>query len=91
MGDFTALGSAIYTLVDGATPLPVFYGLAPQGQPYPYVIVQRQFGRDEHTFTGKGLAAEYAVKVLSKDTWPQPAQVLYDGLHGQIEGGGTVA
>lgn len=91
MGDLGAVGSALYTLVDGATTLPAYYGLAPQGQPHPYVIVQRQTGRDEHTFTGRGVAAEYVVKVVTRDTWPTGAQRAYDGIHGQIEGGGTVA
>jgi hypothetical protein len=91
MGDFGALGSALYTLVDGATTLPVHYALAPQGQPQPYVIVQRQDGRDEHTFTSKGLTADYVVKVVAKDQWPTAAQRTYDAIHNQIEGGGTVA
>ena len=90
MGDLGALGTAIYTLVDAATTLSVFYGLAPQGQPHPYVIVQRQVGADEHTFNSKGLDADYVVKVVTKDGWPTGAQRAYDAIHGQIEGGGTV-
>jgi hypothetical protein len=77
-------------LVDGATALPVFYARAPQGTQPPYVIFQRQDGRDEHTFNSKGLNADYVVKVVSKDMWPTGAQRAYDAIHGMIEGGGTV-
>lgn len=89
--DFSALGSAVNQLVDGATSLSVHYALAPQGQPHPYVIFQRQEGRDEHTFTGKGVSADYVVKVVGREQWPTGLQREYDAIHGQIEGGGTVA
>lgn len=88
---FTALGSALYQLVDSATTIPVYYALAPQGTVPPYVILQRQEGRDERTFTGTGVSADYVVKVVSREQWPTPAQKVYDAIHGQIEGGGTVA
>lgn len=88
---FSALGSALYTLVDAATTTPVYYGLAPQGTPPPYIILQRQEGRDERTFTGRGVSADYVVKVVSRDSWPTPAQRQYDAIHAQIENGGTVA
>ncbi len=87
---FSALGSALYMLVDAATTTPVYYGLAPQGQPQPYVIVQRQEGRDEHTFSSQGVSADYVVKVVSREASPTPAQRQYDAIHAQIEGGGTV-
>lgn len=95
MNDFGALGSAIHTLVSGALAagglgLPAYYAVAPQGTQPPYVIWQRQDGRDEYTFTSGGLNADYVVKVVSKDTWPTGAQRTYDALHGRIQGGGTV-
>lgn len=91
MGAISALGSAVYALVDGATTLPAYYATGPQGTAHPYVIVQRQAGRDEHTFNSQGFNADYAVKVVSRDQWPTGATRSYDSLHGGIEGGGTVA
>lgn len=90
MVDFGALGSALYSLIEGATSLPVFYAKARQGQQPPYVIYQRQDGRDEHTFNSQGVNADYVVKVVSRDTWPTGGQRAYDGIHAQIEGGGTI-
>lgn len=89
--DFGALGSALYQLVDGATSLPVYYAMAPQNTPTPYVILQRQAGRDDHTFTSKGIATDYVVKVVGREQWPTGLQRQYDAIHGQVEGGGTVA
>lgn len=93
MADFSALGSALYSLLDGATTLPVYYGVAPQGTPPPYVIFSRQSARHEYTFDGHGVDAKYLVKVVTLDPWPTSAQRTYDALHSQVQdgGGGTVA
>lgn len=91
MGDFSALGSAIYTLVDNAATVPVYNAWAPQGSAWPYVIVQRQDAQDEHTFSSQGVAADYLVKVVSKDYWPTAAERMYDAINASIDGhGGSV-
>jgi len=78
---FTALGSALYGAIDAATPLPVYQGIAPQGGAPPYVIFNRQTGRDEYTFSSRGVSATYQVKVLSNRQFSGEAQAAYDSLH----------
>ena len=89
MGAISALGSAVYALVDGATSTPVYYATGPQGTAHPYVIGQRQDGRDERTFAGQGFNADYVIKAVSRDQWPTGALRIYEGVHGSIDGGGT--
>ena len=90
MGDISAIGSAVYRLVDAATALSVYSDRAPQGTVAPYVIFQRQEGRDEYTFTGNGINADYVVKVVSNAYSPSAAQTAYEAIHTAINGGGTV-
>lgn len=87
MGDFTALGSALYQLIDGATALPVFQARGPQGTVWPYVVFNRQDGRDEYTFTDGGVTAWYAVRVLDNNYWPMRAQAKYEEVHGTLQHG----
>ena len=91
MGDYVALGSALYSLIDTATTVPVYYALAPQGSAPPYIVFNRQTALDEYTFTSSGVSADYLVKVVSHAYWPGEATRLYDTLHGSIQdGAGTV-
>jgi hypothetical protein len=85
MGDIVALGSAVRTMLDNAGTLPVYYGLAPQGSACPYIVFQRQAGRDEYSFTGRMLSADYVVRVVSDRNWPTQAATLYDTLHASIQ------
>lgn len=84
MSDFTAFGSAIYSLVDAATSTPVYYALVPQGSAFPAVTVSRQDSLDDYTFTSSGVSAEYLVKAISNRTFPSEAAGIYDTLHGSI-------
>lgn len=91
MGDLVAMGSAIYTMLDNASTVPVHYALAPQGSACPYVVVQRQSGRDDYSFTGRMISADYVVRVVSDRNWPTQAATIYDTLHASIQDGlGTV-
>jgi hypothetical protein len=67
--DFQAIGSALYSAL-GGTAGTVYYGLAPQGQAPPYILVARQSGADEYTFTSSGVSADYLVKAVSNREWP---------------------
>lgn len=88
---YLAIGSAMYTLLDSATSLPVYNERAPQGTVTPYVIFNRQDARDTYTMSGKpSINADYVVKVVSADYGPTAAQSAYDSLHGSINHGGTV-
>ncbi len=93
--DFAALGSAIYTMIDNATTVPVFNTLAPQGSAWPYVVFQRQDARDEFTFRGRGVLADYVIKVVGRvaDNNPSPAPIerIYDRIHGSIVAGSAMA
>jgi hypothetical protein len=91
MADFSALGSALYSLLDSATALPVYYAIAPQGTPPPYVVFNRQGGRDEYTFTGHGVDAKYLIKVVTLDPWPTSAERTYDAIHTAVQNGGSVS
>lgn len=91
MGDFSVVGSALNSLIDSATTLPVFYARAPQGTVPPYVIFNRQGARDEYTFDGTGVNASYLIKVVTLDTWPTGAQRTYDALHASIQDRGSVS
>ncbi len=86
MGDFTAIGSALYTACDNASTVPVYYGIAPQGSVCPYIIINRQAAIDEYTFTSRSISADYQVKVISDRLWPTQAATLYDALHTGIQG-----
>lgn len=81
------IDAAIYTALggDSADP-PVFYALAPQGTPAPYIIYQLQDGVDERTFTDAGFMAEYMVKAVSRDLWPTEARSVYAEAHEALEG-----
>lgn len=84
MGDFVAIGSALYKACGTATP--VYYGIAPQGSACPYVVINRQAAIDEYTFNTASLSADYQVKVVSDRQWPTEAATLYDALHTVIQG-----
>jgi len=86
MGDFVALGSALYKACDNASTVPVYYGLAPQAGTPPYIIINRQAAIDEYDFTGSSLSTDYQVKVVSDRQWPEQAATLYDALHAGIQG-----
>jgi hypothetical protein len=91
MGDMVAMGSAIRSMIDTASTVPVYYALAPQGSACPYIVFQRQAGRDEYSFTGRMVSADYVVRVVSDRNWPTQAATLYDTLHDSIQDGlGTV-
>ncbi len=87
MADYGAIGSALYTLLDAATALNVYYGVAPQGSVPPYVVFNRQTARDEYTFSGHGVNASYLVKVVTLETWPTGAERTYDALHNAVQDG----
>ena len=89
--DYGALGSAIYTLVDGVTSLPVYGERAPQGTVPQYVIFTLQDLQDEHTFNSHGITADYVIKVVSSHYWPGSAIAQYDAIHNAIENGGSIA
>lgn len=82
MADYLALGSALYTALDTASTVNVYYALAPQGSATPYCIFQRQTGVHEYTFgTSETVSTDYVVKVVSNRTWAGEAQTIYDGIH----------
>ena len=84
--DFLALGSAIYAALGSAsTALPVFQGLAPQGQRTPYVVFDRQAGVDDYTFTSKELSTDYTVKVVDDRLWPNVAATTYGTVHSYMQ------
>lgn len=89
--DYGVLGSALYTVLDAATALPVYYGVAPQGTIPPYVIFNRQGATDEYTFNSHGVNATYLVKVVTLDSWPTGAERTYDAIHTAIQDKGTVS
>lgn len=86
MGDFVALGSAIYKACDNASTVPVYYGLAPQSSACPYIVINRQSAIDEYTFNSQGVSTDYQVKVVSDRGWPMQAATLYDALHNVLQG-----
>lgn len=91
MADYGVIGSALYTLLDSATTLPVFYGVAPQGSVPPYIVFNRQSGVDEYTFTSHGIDAKYLVKVVTLEPWPTGAERTYDAIHTAVQDKGTVS
>ena len=89
--DYSVIGSALNTLLDASSTLPVYYALAPQGSVPPYIVFNRQSGADEYTFTSHGVATTYLIKVVTLDTWPTGAERTYDALHGTIQDRGSVS
>lgn len=88
---YLAIGSALYTLIDGATSLNVYNERAPQGSVTPYVIFHHQDARDTYYMAGKpSIDADYVIKVVSADYGPTAAQAAYESLHGSVSHGGTV-
>jgi hypothetical protein len=79
--DYTALGSAIYSVLNAAGTVDVHYALAPQGSTPPYCIFQRSTAADDYTFTSSGVSADYIVKVVSNRNWPGEAQEVYGHIH----------
>ena len=85
--DYTAIGSAIYSLLSGAATVSIYNQRAPQGGTPPYGIFARQSATDERTFTSAGVGSDYAVKVVSNRVWPGEATEVYQGLHNIMEDG----
>ena len=85
--DITALGSAIYTLLDTSATVSIYNQRAPQGSTPPYGIFSRQSAVDEYTFTSAGVGADYAVKCVSNRVWPGEAAEIYQGLHAIMQNG----
>jgi hypothetical protein len=83
--DFEALGSALYTAL-GGTAGTVYYALAPQDTPPPYVVFARDSAQDEYMF-GADLVidATYVVKAVSNRQWPHEAYARYDTAHTLIQ------
>src|SRR5210317_2039147 len=79
--DFTALGSAIYTVLNAAATVNIYYALAPQGGTPPYAIFQRSAAADNYHFASGGVNADYVLKVISNRNWPSEAQEIYGHLH----------
>ena len=86
MGDFVAIGSALYKACDTSSTVPVYYGIAPQGSACPFIVINRQAAIDMYDFTDSMLSADYQVKVVSDRQWPTEAATLYDALHTGIQG-----
>jgi hypothetical protein len=86
MGDFVAVGSALYTACDNASTVPVYYAQVPQGSAFPAIVINRQAAVDVRTFTSEELSADYQVKVISNRNWPQEAAAAYDALHATLDG-----
>lgn len=85
--DFAVLGSAIYSALGGTAATPrAFYGVAPQGQPYPVTTINRQAAVDVYTFTSSEVSADYVVKVVSNRQWPGEAYAAYGTVHAALHG-----
>ena len=76
--DFTAMSSALYSVLNAAATVDVYYALAPQGSTPPYTIFQRSAAVDDYTFTSSGVSADYIVKVISN-------QKSIPAIYGYIE------
>lgn len=86
VNDFTAFGSAIYSILGGtAANPPVYYGLAPQGGTPPYIIVSRLNAEDEYTFNSSGVNANYTIKVVSNRIYPNEAWNVYGTVHTTLQ------
>ena len=85
--DFTAMGSAIYSTLNAAGTVSVYYALAPQGGTPPYAIFQRSSATDTyHMATGQsGVEADYVVKVVSNRHYPGEAHEVYGHLHAAMQ------
>lgn len=86
MGDFVAVGSALYAACDNASTVPVYYGLVPQGSALPAIVLNRQSGVDERSWPGHILSTDYQVKVISNRNYPSEAAAAYDALHTALDG-----
>lgn len=86
MGDFVAIGSALYTACDNASTVPVYYGLVPQGSALPAIVINRQAGVDEYTWGGTAISTDYQVQVVSNRNYQYEAANHYDALHAALNG-----
>lgn len=85
--DLPAIGSAIYSALGGTAATPrAYYGVAPQGTPYPYTTIHRQAGVDSYTFTSSEVSTDYVVKVISDRQWPGEAYGAYGTVHTALQG-----
>ena len=85
--DYTALGSAIYSLLSGAATVSIYNQRAPQGGTPPYGIFNRQSAIDERTFNTAGISSDYVLKAVSNRVWPGEAKEVYQGLHSIMQDG----
>ncbi len=84
--DFAVLGSAIYSALGGTAATPkAFYGVAPQGNAYPYTTIHRQAAIDVYTFNSDEVSADYVVKVVSNRQWPGEAYAAYGTVHAALQ------
>lgn len=83
--DFTAMSSALYSVLNAAATVDVYYALAPQGSTPPYTIFQRSAAVDDYTFTSAGVSADYIVKVVSNRNWPGEAMEVYGHIHSAMD------
>lgn len=85
--DFAAIGSALYSTLNGNVGgLSVYYGLAPQGSTPPYVAMNRQSSVDEYTWDAHFSMPDYTVKVVSNRRWPSEAIFAYGTVHDTLQG-----
>lgn len=87
MGDIITLGSALYSMLDAASTVPIYYGIAPQGSACPFIIADREGATDDYAFAGgHTIDATYTVLAVSDKQWPTEAANLYESLHAAIDG-----
>lgn len=87
--DFTALSSALYSVLNGGATVSVYYALAPQNTAAPYCIFQRQSAVDDYYLAGtagnRTVTADYQVKVVDDGLWPGAASNIYGHVHALMD------
>lgn len=82
-----ALGSAVYSRLNGQATVSIYDTLAPPGSVPPYGIWQLQAAVDTYMFADAGefLAADVVVKVVSNHHWATEATRIYDHIHNAMQ------
>ena len=71
-------------MLDAASTVPVYYGLAPQGSATPFVTFSRDGANDDYTFTSHYVDDEYSIVAVSDKAWPMEAAAIYESVHAAI-------
>ncbi len=78
-------GSALYNYINTNGTVDTYYQKAKQKSQLPYVIVAFVSATDDYTFTDDGINADYSIRVVTKNDFPDEAITLYGQVHELIQ------